>query len=82
MEVNNGKVMDRRIASYLLLIIIKLLNANALIIQMKYIKEIQTIFLYLEVILLKLQTTVILIQIVIAMNLEHILNSQNCQINI
>ena len=79
MEVMVGKVKDRKIAFYLFSKTINVLNANVLIINMKFLREILVIYLYLEVIHFLFIQIAILIKAHIHKILEHFMNNQHCQ---
>ena len=78
MEVVLGKVMDRKIAFYLFSKTINVLNVNALIIKMKFTKDILVIYLYLDIIHFLFIQIVILIKAHIQRILEQIMNNQYC----
>ena len=82
MELVNGIVMDKKIAFYLFIKMIKLLNVNVSTIKMKFIKGIRVGLLFLEMILLEFVLIATLIVILIQQILEHILNNLHYQLNI
>ena len=81
MEARLGKVMDKKIAFYLLSRMIKLLSVSASVILMNYTEDILQILHILEVALLEL--ILIVTQILInALHLDIILNNQHYLLNI